>query len=204
MSIYYDLYETPSPEGEEPKPLHARVCSKGTISGKDFMNQVFREEHMPHAMIVGIVQAITTTLGDWLANGYTVEVEGLGFFSTTLKCTRPAMTKKEVRAESVRLSTVKFRPSIEFKRYVDSKMDLERADKRFFPVKTSFFELTQPDARKQKMLSFLDANVCITRAEYARLVNVTDRRATSDLQEFVSSGFIRRRGAGRSVVYIRS
>lgn len=67
MSAYYDLYETPVPEGEEPKSLHARVCSKGTISGKEFMERVFREEHMPHAMVVGIVQAITTTLGDWLA-----------------------------------------------------------------------------------------------------------------------------------------
>ena len=25
MSAYYDLYETPVPEGEEPKSLHARV-----------------------------------------------------------------------------------------------------------------------------------------------------------------------------------
>ena len=97
MSVYYDFYETPVPEGEEPKPLHARVRSKGTISGKDFMNQVFREEHMPHAMIVGIMQAISTALGDWLADGYTVEIEGLGFFSTSLKCTRPAMTKKDIR-----------------------------------------------------------------------------------------------------------
>ena len=95
MSAYYDLYETPVPEGEEPKSLHARVCSKGTISGKEFMERVFREEHMPHAMVVGIVQAITTTLGDWLAKGYTVEIEGLGFFSTTLKCTHPVMKKKE-------------------------------------------------------------------------------------------------------------
>ena len=84
MSAYYDLYETPVPEGEEPKSLHARVCSKGTISGKEFMERVFREEHMPHAMVVGIVQAITTTLGDWLAKGYTVEIEGLGFFSTMI------------------------------------------------------------------------------------------------------------------------
>ena len=68
MSVYYDFYETPVPEGEEPKPLHARVRSKGTISGKDFMNQVFREEHMPHAMIVGIMQAISTALG-WLHGG---------------------------------------------------------------------------------------------------------------------------------------
>ena len=56
MSAYYDLYETPVPEGEEPKSLHARVCSKGTISGKEFMERVFREEHMPHAMVVGIVK----------------------------------------------------------------------------------------------------------------------------------------------------
>ena len=69
MSVYYDFYETPVPEGEEPKPLHARVCSKGTISGKDFIDQVFREEHMPHAMIVGIMQAVSTALGDKLANG---------------------------------------------------------------------------------------------------------------------------------------
>lgn len=201
MSIYYDLYETPTPEGEKPKPLHARVCSKGTISGKDFMNQVFREEHMPHAMIVGIVQAITTTLGDWLADGYTVEVEGLGFFSPALKCTRSVMSKKEVRAESIHMSTVKFRPSIDFKRYVASKMYPERADKRFFPQKPK--AVGEVDERKQCLLDFLDANICITRAEYARLVHVTDRRAVSDLQFFVGSGVIRKRGAGRSVVYVK-
>lgn len=33
------------------------------------------------------------------------------------------------------MSTVKFRPGIEFKRYVAGKMELERADKRFFPDK---------------------------------------------------------------------
>ena len=152
MSAYYDLYETPVPEGEEPKSLHARVCSKGTISGKEFMERVFREEHMPHAMVVGIVQAITTTLGDWLAKGYTVEIEGLGFFSTTLKCTHPVMNKKEVRAESVKMSTVKFRPGIEFKRYVAGKMELERADKRFFPDKPK--AMGDMVAREKSMMAF--------------------------------------------------
>ena len=185
MSAYYDLYETPVPEGEEPKSLHARVCSKGTISGKEFMERVFREEHMPHAMVVGIVQAITTTLGDWLAKGYTVEIEGLGFFSTTLKCTHPVMNKKEVRAESVKMSTVKFRPGIEFKRYVAGKMELERADKRFFPDKPK--AMGDMVAREKSMMDFLEANVCITRAEYSRLVHVTARRASRDLQTFIDS-----------------
>lgn len=202
MSIYYDLYETPSPKGETPKPLHARVCSKGTISGKDFMEHVFREEHMPHAMVVGIVQAITSTLGDWLADGYTVEVEGLGFFTPSLACNHAAVSKKELRAESIRLSTVNFRPCIEFKRYVASKMQLERADKRFFPSKPE--AVGDMEERKQCVLGFLETNICISRAEYARLVHVTPRRAISDLTEFVNSGVLRRRGAGRSVVYVKA
>lgn len=53
-----------------------------------------KEQHMPHAMIVGIMQAISNALGDWLAEGYNVEFDELGYFSTTLKCTRPAMNKK--------------------------------------------------------------------------------------------------------------
>ena len=175
--------------------------AKGTISGKEFMERVFREEHMPHAMVVGIVQAITTTLGDWLAKGYTVEIEGLGFFSTTLKCTHPVMNKKEVRAESVKMSTVKFRPGIEFKRYVAGKMELERADKRFFPDKPK--AMGDMVAREKSMMDFLEANVCITRAEYSRLVHVTARRASRDLQTFIDSGVIRKRGAGRSVVYVK-
>lgn len=53
------------------------------------------------------------------------------------------------------------------------------------------------------MLTFLEANVCITRAEYARLTRVTDRCASSDLQEFLTESVIRKRGGGRSVVYIK-
>ena len=53
------------------------------------------------------------------------------------------------------------------------------------------------------MMDFLEANVCITRAEYSRLVHVTARRASRDLQTFIDSGVIRKRGAGRSVVYVK-
>ena len=54
------------------------------------------------------------------------------------------------------------------------------------------------------MLKFLEANICITRAEYSRLTNITDRRASSDLQEYLAEGIIRKRGGGRSVVYIKN
>ena len=201
MSTFYDLYETPDPSGEgKKKPLHARVHSKGTITAKEFQERVMKEQHMPHAMIVGIMQAISNALGDWLAEGYNVEFDELGYFSTTLKCTRPAMNKKDIRAESVRFETVKFRPSNEFKKYVRYQMHLERLDKKMATKKPA----VAPEKRKEMMLKFLEANICITRAEYSRLTNVTDRRATCDLQEYLAEGIIRKRGGGRSVVYIRN
>ena len=98
MSTFYDLYETPDPSGEgKKKPLHARVHSQGTITAQEFQERVMKEQHMPHAMIVGIMQAISNALGDWLAEGYNVEFDELGYFSTTLKCTRPAMNKNRIR-----------------------------------------------------------------------------------------------------------
>ena len=111
MSTFYDLYETPDPSGEgKKKPLHARVHSKGTITAKEFQERVMKEQHMPHAMIVGIMQAISNALGDWLAEGYNVEFDELGYFSTTLKCTRPAMfppPRHEQKRHPCRIRTVR-------------------------------------------------------------------------------------------------
>ena len=184
---------------ERKKPLHARVRSKGTITAKEFQERMVKEQHMPHAMIVGIMQAISNALGDWLADGYNVELDELGYFSTTLKCTRTAMNKKDIRAESVRFETVKFRPSKAFKKYVRYQMELERIDKKASAKKNG----SSPGKKKEMMLKFPEANVCITRAEYSRLTNVTDRRASCDLQEYLAEGIIRKRGGGRSVVYIK-
>lgn len=39
MSAYYDLYETPSPDGkEDKKSLHARICPKGLIPKRSLWN----------------------------------------------------------------------------------------------------------------------------------------------------------------------
>lgn len=78
-------------------------------------------------------------------------------------------------------------------------MHLERLDKKMATKKPAVL----PEKRKEMMLKFLEANVCITRAEYSRLTNVTDRRAICDLQEYLAEGIIRKRGGGRSVVYIK-
>ena len=85
MSIYYDLYENPDKEGtEEQKLLHARVVPSGTYTTKEFVERVSMMHHIPHAQLVGAVEAITDELQTLLSRGYIVEFGDLGHFSLTL------------------------------------------------------------------------------------------------------------------------
>ena len=74
MSVNYDLYETPdlAKSGEE-QPLHARVVLKGSYTAEEFVEQVTALQHMPHAQVVGIIEAISKELRHLLLKGFSVE-----------------------------------------------------------------------------------------------------------------------------------
>ena len=50
--------------------------------------------------------------------------------------------------------------------------------------------------------SFLASQPCITRADYARITNTLKSKAVNDLNEFIRQGWLRKYGAGRTVVYL--
>ena len=103
MSAYYDLYETPSPDGkEDKKSLHARICPKRLIPKRSLWNISQPFQHLPKNVIGAALDACIDELCDLLANGNIVELGELGFFSTSLKCLRETDDeKKKIRSESV-------------------------------------------------------------------------------------------------------
>ena len=50
------------------------------------------------------------------------------YFSISLKCTHKVMTKKEIRAESIRFDNVHLRTSKEFKKKIKREIELERVE----------------------------------------------------------------------------
>ena len=113
MSAYYDLYETPSPDGkEDKKSLHARICPKRTYTQKEFVEHIATFQHLPKNVIGAALDACIDELCDLLANGNIVELGELGFFSTSLKCLRETDDeKKKIRSESVQFQNVHLRIS---------------------------------------------------------------------------------------------
>ena len=97
MSAYYDLYETPSPDGkEDKKSLHARICPKRTYTQKEFVEHIATFQHLPKNVIGAALDACIDELCDLLANGNIVELGELGFFSTSLNaCARPTTRKRK-------------------------------------------------------------------------------------------------------------
>lgn len=142
--------------------------------------------------------AFMDELRDCLANGWTVELGELGFFTPSLNCHRDVMEKKELRAASVSLRGLNFRLSREFYRELDKKMRLERQSQS--KSDASQADLSE-EQRCQLLETYLQQYPCINRAQYARLTGRSVKQAITDLNRLIEDGVLMRHGDGRNVVY---
>lgn len=127
MSVNYDLYETPdlAKSGEE-QPLHARVVLKGSYTVEEFVEQVTVFQHMPHAQVVGVIEAISKELRHLLLKGFSVELGDIGYFSLSLSVDKKVMDPKDLRSPSVSLKDINFRVNRQFKKDIESEIELQR------------------------------------------------------------------------------
>ena len=199
MSVNYDLYETPdlAKSGEE-QPLHARVVLKGSYTAEEFVEQVTVFQHMPHAQVVGVIEAISKELRHLLLKGFSVELGDIGYFSLSLSVDKKVMDPKDLRSPSVSLKDINFRVNRQFNKDIESEIELQRYH--------SPFRVKNPLDRErclQRLEKFLEDHPCINRQDYAMLVGKTKIQALQDINAFIKDGVLKKYGSGRSVVYIK-
>ena len=199
MSVNYDLYETPdlAKSGEE-QPLLARVVLTGSYTAEEFVEQVTVFQHMPHAQVVGVIEAISKELRHLLLKGFSVELGDIGYFSLSLSVDKKVMDPKDLRSPSVSLKDINFRVNRQFKKDIESEIELQRYH--------SPFRVKNPLDRErclQRLEKFLEDHPCINRQDYAMLVGKTKIQALQDINAFIKDGVLKKYGSGRSVVYIK-
>ena len=138
-------------------------------------------------------------LRDCLANGWTVELGELGYFTPSLNCRREVMEKKELRSASVTLRGLNFRLGKEFYNELNEKIHLERSPQSA----TASAVALPPEERLRLLEAYLKEYPFITRAQYARLAGRSVKQAVTDLNGFIEVGVLMRYGAGRDVVYAK-
>lgn len=156
MSVDYDFYQNPIPANSNRKPrLHARVVSKKTASTKELAKEIQDCTTMSEADVNGVLTALRQAITRHLRNGEKVHIDGLGYFELTLTCP-PVRRPNEIRAESVRLKSVAFRPDREFKddlrgltlvrvkqKRHSRKLTAEEIDKRLSRYFTTYESITR-------------------------------------------------------------
>ncbi|MBS6238034.1 MAG: DNA-binding protein [Bacteroides sp.] len=204
MSAYYDLFEKPDVrQTGEQQPLYARFMPKGTIGRKEFIDRVHLFTGLSRSLLEGAMAAFMDELRDCLADGWTVELGELGYFTPSLNCHREVMEKKELRAASIGLRGLNFRLGKGFYKELKKKMELERSPQSASTPTSPVAPSLTLEQRFQLVDDYLRQYPCINRAQYARLAGRSYKQAVNDLNLFIESGLLMRHGAGRNVVYVR-
>lgn len=161
MSAYYDLYETPSPNGSEEKNLSMPVyVLKKLIPKRVCRTRCYVSASAQKHYRGGAGRLHRRTVRPACQRQH-CRTRRVGIFSTSLKCTQDTDDeKKKIRSESVRFQNVHLRISNTFRKKIRQRMKLERTHS---PTKKSKKTETTEETRKERLMLFLQENVCITK-----------------------------------------
>lgn len=148
MAISFDWYEDPKPseKQQEKKTLHPRIKLNGSTDTNTLRRRIQERCSLTETDVSAVLDALSHIMGEELADGKQVHLDGIGYFYPCLTCTEPVTAETKRKATKVKLKAIKFRAdqtlknefgvlkakclrgSLEFKRLTDEEIDrrLER------------------------------------------------------------------------------
>ncbi len=143
MAILFDWYETPKPadkQGEE-KTLHPRIKLNGSTGTDVLRRRIQEHSSLTETDVTAVLDALSHIMGEELAEGRQVHLDGIGYFYPCLTCTGPVTASTKHKLTTVKLKAIKFRAdqtlknefgplrvkclkgSLEFKRLTNEEID---------------------------------------------------------------------------------
>lgn len=190
--IKFGVYKTPAINGKKSIP-YARVISSGTRNMKRICYELSDSCSITSSDIKAVLEALSQYIGRELAEGYSVELDGLGYFSPALKSTK-IVNEDGVISYSAAVQGVNFRCSNQLKEMVKKS----RPQK----VKRDNIPTDNLEGRRKKMQEYLQNHRSINISDYAHLNRCTYYMAQKDIKEFVAGGIIDSEGCRTHRVYI--
>lgn len=86
MAIKFDLFENPVKDGIAAPKLHAKVITKDVVTTREIREAIHKKCTVAPADVAAVLTALNDELYEYLSNGYAVHLDGIGYFSLSLKC----------------------------------------------------------------------------------------------------------------------
>ena len=193
MAALYDLFRTPQPKGEKKVRYHARSVVTGKMSTQHLIRTIAQRSAFKESVVTGVLMALEDALRDALAEGNSVQLDGIGAFRISAK-SPSVRDRHEIRAESIEFKGVVYK--------ADKNLLKKLSTTKFMRTKYSHCSVELSDIEIDGILTeHFKGHDYITTKEMQLLCGLSNATALRRLKDRVKEGKLTHPGHLRAPFY---
>lgn len=196
MAIQFDWYENPknTEQQDEKTLLHPRLRLNGTVSTKQLRAHIQKYCTVTETDVVAVLDALSHALGEELAEGKQVHLDGIGFFRPNLTTTEPVTAETKRKTTKVKLKGIVYRPD----RVLMDEVGKVKVMRTRFPFHSSRLADEEIDALLEEYFTTHDF---IQRKSFQFLCRMVQTTANRHLHRLCEEGKLKNVGLPKQPVY---
>ena len=196
MAIHFEWYENPVPSGQpDEQKIHARISLNGRIGTDEVRAKIQTRCSLTKTDVSAVLDALSHILGEELADGRQVHLDGIGYFYPTLKCTEVVTRETKRKNTKVELKSIKFRADQTLKNEVGN-VKLVNVKHNGHSNKLSNVEIDM------KLKTYFAEHQLMTRNDFQRICGFMKSKAMAHIRRLKTEGKIRNIGIPTQPVYV--
>lgn len=182
----YKLQEMPSLNGIGEKRVYPKMVTNRQLSTKEFIEKMrFHNHTISESVVTAVLTDVADCLGEMLAMGYTVKLDGLGTYSLSLdfddeKPREMQNNDDKMLYRKVKVKDVNYKSAPELVKYINKEIDLERD---MGGVSRLYKQRYTLEERIERSKQWLETHAFFTLQEYANLNNLSRTTASLELKK---------------------
>lgn len=184
MSIEFDFYNTPSPEGiinEEKERYHARVVPKQTLDSEDIVKRIHERCTLSNGDILAVLSELHEVVKESLLDGNNIHLNGLGVYSLTLEAPKDA-SPTTTHAQNIKVKRIDFRADRKLRNEIISEARFTRSQVKNHSAHISIYDIDE------RLIDYFEEHSYITRQRFQQLCELTKNTALRHLKRLVEEG----------------
>ena len=198
MSIRYSWYKNPQLKaGEEREGLHPRPLFNGMADTDSLAKEIENATSLTESDVKAVLMALSRAVGNSLAQGEQVHLDGLGYFMPTLTAEGKVTEEMPLRERSrkVRFKGISFRADRELQGRMGpiSFSLIHRGDSSGLPSDEEIIA---------KLTDYFSTQTYLTRRKLENLCGIRTTTAVRLLRRLIDEGRLRNDGTRQQPIYL--
>jgi len=196
MAILFDWYELPEPKDKqrEEKILHPRIRLNGSTTTDELRRRIQERSSLTETDVSAVLDALSHVMGEDLAEGRQVHLDGIGYFYPVLTSTEPVTAATKRKTTKIKLKGIKFR--------ADQVLKNEIGAIKAKPLGLNEHSQKLSDKEIDRRTSYFSTHQFLTRSDFQSLCGMMRSTAQLHIRLLRSEGKLENAGKLNQPIYV--